>query len=329
MPGARWARVRHDGPVTVAAGRRITWHELPARVRGGVEDILGAAVVEALGQAGGFSPGSADRVRLADGRRAFVKAAGATPNPRAPLIHRREIEVTAALPPSAPAPRLLGGYDDGDWVALVLEDVPGRPPATPWLAAEAGRVMATLAGMAAALTPAPSIGGEAPGGEIVAAGATAWERIANDPPPELDPWAAAHVERLAGCAARASLALAGETLCHLDVRADNLLIGADGRVTVVDWPWASPGPPWLDSLLLAVNIRLYGGSVDAEELLASSPVTADADPADITAVLAGLAGSFTDLARQPAPPGLPTLRAFQQAHADALIPWVRARMGAA
>ena len=314
--------------MTVAAGRRISWNELPARVRGGVEDILGATVVEAAGQAGGFSPGSADRVRMADGRRAFVKAAGATPNPRAPMIHRREIEVTAALPPPTPAPRLLGSYDDGDWVALVLEDVPGRAPATPWRAAEAGRVMAALAGMAAALTPAPLIGGDAPGGEIVAAGATAWERVAADPPPGLDPWAAAHVELLAACAGRADAALAGDTLCHLDVRADNLLIGSDGRVTVVDWPWASPGPPWLDSLLLAVNVRLYGGDVDAEALLASSPVTAAADPADVTAVLAGLAGSFADLARQPAPPGLPTLRAFQQAHADALIPWVRARLGA-
>jgi hypothetical protein len=315
--------------VTAAAGRRITWDELPAPVRGGVEDILGAAVVEAVGQAGGFSPGSADRVRVADGRRAFVKAAGAAPNPRAPLIHRREIEVTGALPFLTPAPRLLGSYDDGDWVALVLEDVPGRAPATPWLPLEAGRVMAALAGMSAALTPAPSIAGDAPGGEIVAAGATAWQRIAADPPPGLDPWAAAHLDRLAGCAARAPAALVGDTLCHLDVRADNLLIGPDGRVTVVDWPWASPGPPWLDSLLLAVNVRLYGGGVDAEELLASSPVTAAADPADITAVLAGLAGSFTDLARQPAPPGLPTLRTFQQAHADALIPWVRARLGAA
>jgi hypothetical protein len=315
--------------VTVAAGRRITWQELPARVRGGVEDILGAAVVEAVGQAGGFSPGSADRVRAADGRRAFVKAVGASPNPRAPLIHRREIEVTTALPPRVPAPRLLGSYDDGDWVALVLEDVPGRAPATPWRASEASLVMAALAGMATALTPAPLLGGSSPGGEIVASGSTAWQRIAADPPPDLDPWAAAHVDLLAATAARAAGALAGDTLCHLDVRADNLLVGSDGRVTVVDWPWASPGPPWLDSLLLAVNVRLYGGGVDTEALLASSPVTAAADPADISAVLAGLAGSFADLARQPAPPGLPTLRAFQQAHADALIPWVRARLGAA
>ncbi len=190
--------------MTVAAGRRITWHELPARVRGGVEDILGAAVVEAVGQAGGFSPGSADRVRAADGRRAFVKAVGASPNPRAPLIHRREIEVTAALPPRVPAPRLLGSYDDGDWVALVLEDVPGRAPATPWRASEAGLVMAALAGMAAALTPAPLLGGSSPGGEIVASGSTAWQRIAADPPSDLDPWAAAHVDLLAATAARAA-----------------------------------------------------------------------------------------------------------------------------
>ena len=315
--------------MTVAAGRRITWQELPARVRGGVEDILGAAVVEAVGQAGGFSPGSADRVRAADGRRAFVKAVGASPNPRAPLIHRREIEVTAALPPRVPAPRLLGGYDDGDWVALVLEDVPGRAPATPWRAAEAGLVMAALAGMAAALTPAPLLGGSSPGGEIVASGSTAWAAHRGRPAARARPVGGGTRGPAGRDGGAGRGALEGDTLCHLDVRADNLLVGSDGRVTVVDWPWASPGPPWLDSLLLAVNVRLYGGGVDAEALLASSPVTAAADPADISAVLAGLAGSFADLARQPAPPGLPTLRAFQQAHADALIPWVRARLGAA
>ena len=64
-----------------AAGVRVAWADLPARVRDVVEEILGAPVVEAVSQPGGFSPGSADRVRTADGRRAFVKAVAGVGEP--------------------------------------------------------------------------------------------------------------------------------------------------------------------------------------------------------------------------------------------------------
>lgn len=35
-------------------------------------------------------------------------------------FHRRETAVSRLLPTGAPVPRLLDGYDDGDWVALLL-----------------------------------------------------------------------------------------------------------------------------------------------------------------------------------------------------------------
>src|SRR5690349_10831175 len=114
--------------MVVASGVRIRWSDLPSSVRHAVEEILGGPVVEAVPQAGGFSPGTADRVRTADGRRAFVKAVSAALNKDSPGLHRQEARVTAALPTSAPTPRLLGMHDDGDWVALVLNDVEGRHP---------------------------------------------------------------------------------------------------------------------------------------------------------------------------------------------------------
>jgi hypothetical protein len=86
-------------------------------------------------------------------------------------------------------------------------------------------------------------------------------------------------------------------------------------VTVVDWPHATRGPAWLDTVLLLINVRVNGGHPDL--------TTIDADLDDLKGVVTGLAGFFADAARQPPPPGLPTLRAFQQAQADAVIGWLR------
>jgi hypothetical protein len=152
-----------------------------------------------------------------------------------------------------------------------------------------------------------------------------WRRLADDPPADLDPWARARLPELCAAADRGLAALAGDTLCHLDIRADNLLIGPDGTVTVVDWPWACRGPAWLDSLLTLVNVQVHGGH-DPEALLAALPLAAGVDPADLTGVLAGFTGFFLDGARQPPPPGIPTVRAFQRLQGDALLPWLARRL---
>ena len=55
-----------------ASGVRVLWADLPLRVQAAVEEILGSPVVQAVSQPGGFSPGCADRIVTADGRRAFV-----------------------------------------------------------------------------------------------------------------------------------------------------------------------------------------------------------------------------------------------------------------
>jgi Ser/Thr protein kinase RdoA (MazF antagonist) len=116
----------------------------------------------------------------------------------------------------------------------------------------------TLADLAATLTPSP-LPDVWPATEMLADDFAGWHRIAADPPDDLHPWAARHLTELCAAADRGLAALDGDTLVHTDVRADNLLLGADGRVTVVDWPHACRGPAWLDRLLLLVNVRLYGG----------------------------------------------------------------------
>ncbi|WP_344835616.1 hypothetical protein [Nonomuraea dietziae] len=60
------------------------------------------------------------------------------------------------LPPTCPRPRLLTSFDTGDWVALVFEDIEGRPPAMPWRDEELRRVLDAVGKLSARLTPRPS-----------------------------------------------------------------------------------------------------------------------------------------------------------------------------
>ena len=105
-----------------------------------------------------------------------------------------------------------------------------------------------------------------------------------------------------------------------------------GTAILVDWPWACLGPVWLDTVALLVNVNLYGGQ-DVEALLATAtlqgqPLLAYAPGDAITGFLAGLTGFFLNVARLPDPPGLPTVRAFQQAQGDATLSWLRRRLEA-
>ncbi len=187
-----------------------------------------------------------DRLRLADGRRAFVKAVGPEPNPDSPGIHRGEARIMAALPRSAPAPRLLWSLDRRGWVALAFEDVDGAQPTLPWRPGELRRVLEMVAAMAAALTPAPA--GIPLLGDRLRDDFVGWRRLAaahaagDDDLSGLDPWAARHLDRLADLEAGWPAATEGPTLLHSDLRADNLLL-TPTRVVAVDWPWAWSGPP--------------------------------------------------------------------------------------
>lgn len=305
-----------------AEGVRVAWTDLPASVRAGVEDVLGSPVVRAATQPGGFSPGSADRVVTADGRRAFVKAVSADANPVTPGMHRREAVVLRALPASAGVPRLLGVHDDGTWVALVVDDVAGRHPHLPWRTDELEATYAAYARLAAQPVP-PALHGVPTTAELFAPDLAGWERVLAEPAPGLDPWAGAHLDRLAASAARAVGLLEGDRLVHGDARADNLLVRPDGSVAVVDWPWASRGPAWFDPVCLLVNVALNDPGADVDGC--ARRWLPDVPDDHVDAVLAGLAGYFVDVARRPDPPGLPTVRGFQRAQGAAVLRWLRRR----
>lgn len=307
-----------------AQGVRVEWAQIPAPVRAAIEDVCGAAVVRARTQPGGFSPGLAARVRCANGARYFVKAVSAQANPDTPGLHRQEARVLAALDPlitsrRLPIPRLHGTVDRPPWIALILQDIAGRQPQLPWQTAELQQVVAALDQLAGALTPAPV---PAPAvGERLGAEFTGWRTLAASPGRDhLDPWSRVHLDQLADLEATWADHAAGDTLLHADIRADNLLLTGQGAM-VVDWPWACRGAAFTDLVLFAPSVALQGGPPPAE-LIASSRSGSAASPHAVMALVCALAGYLTETSLRPPPPGLPTIRAFQAAHATIARHWL-------
>jgi len=83
-------------------GVRITWDDVPERVKAEIEARAGAAVVSVESKVGGFSPGLASVLTLADGSEIFVKAVGPEVNPHSPDFLRKEVKVAPLLPVDAP-----------------------------------------------------------------------------------------------------------------------------------------------------------------------------------------------------------------------------------
>ena len=307
-----------------ARGQRIPWEALPASVRDAVETGLGTKVVGATTQPGGMSPGVAARLELADGNRAFVKAVGSEPNPYSPGMHRREAEVAAALPAEAPAPRLLFAHDDGNWVALVFEDVEGHEPAVPWRPDELERVLAALTDLAEALTPAPVAAPTA--ADYLAELFGGWSQLAQQGGAEgVDPWATARLDELARLEAGWAEASIGETLLHADVRSDNVLL-TEERVVFVDWPHACLGAAWLDLAGFLPSLAMQGGP-RPWEVFEAHPLGRNAPRERVLPLIAAFAGFFVQRSTLPPPPGLATLREFQRAQSVEALAWLRRSLG--
>jgi hypothetical protein len=301
---------------------RIPWADLPFAIHEEVARLLGGPVIELIPQHGGYSPGSADRVVAANGKRAFVKAVGRDQNEHSIQIHRHEASVMAQLPDGVKAPRLLGIFDDDAWVALVLEDIDGRHPRVTSGMADASAVfeaLQTLPEVRGSGITLPNVDDE------LANDFRAWRRLSGSGIAGLPTWVVKNCDRLEIASSRAADAVGGDHLVHLDLRADNVLIDGSGMAFIVDWPWAGVGAPWLDGLTYLLDGRLRGELFDTNDLLAQHPLFAAASTHDIDAVLAGLAGMFFERSAQPPPLNMPTLRQFQWDQAVAAVEWLEER----
>ncbi|WP_170284723.1 phosphotransferase [Kribbella amoyensis] len=248
----------------------------------------------------------------ASGRRAFVKGVGPELNPDTPTLFRREIAAMQAISPLPQVPRLYEVYDDGEWVAMLLEDIDGRLPPHPWDRADADRVLGALADLTEALTPSPWP--DAPVAAVRSEGfLSRWDLVIADNLPVPD-WAAGREEEFAELARTGMRALAKtEALAHWDLRADNLIL-TDDRVVFIDWAHAAAAPTWADPVILRADMR---GSLTLPDF---------PDDDGITGFIAAFSGGLWWGSAQPAPPGLPTMRSWQREFALVCLDWLRERV---
>ncbi|CUR61650.1 putative Aminoglycoside phosphotransferase [metagenome] len=308
-----------------AVGVRLTYAAVPTSVRAWVEDALGSPVVATAEQVGGMSPGCATRVTCADGTRAFVKAVGAELNPDTPGLFRREIGVLTHLGEHELWARLLAPYDDGAWVALLIEDVDGRHPDL----SHPDELAAVLAGtdrLSAVLRErdVPDTVDLMDVAHVLRKWADCLDGLAGAPAgtpvpdwlrSDPDGWAAV----LRDHAARPMPHVA-----HWDIRIDNLLRRPDGRIVFVDWGMTARGPAWTDALLARLE-RVDEAWFD--DSLASSPALRDVGDDAVTAFLAGFSAHLAVRSVVAVDVNLPTLNDFRRRESRRMLEAVARRTG--
>jgi hypothetical protein len=304
-----------------AVGVRMPYPEVPSRVRDWVDEALGSPVATWSDQVGGMSPGCATRVLAADGTRAFVKAVGAELNPDSPTLFRREIETLTLIGDDPLWASLRASYDVDGWVAILLEDVPGGHPDLSDDAQMADLLSATdrlVARLAEVPVPtavkATDIG--SPGLIDARARFREWGGAlahAEEIPDDLFPASLRARRDLLPRLVAGVLEGDDDQLLHWDVRIDNLLRPAPGRIVFVDWGAAAVGPSWVDPLLARLE-RVDHAWFDAS--ISQSPVLADVGDDLVTGWLVAFGTYLAWRSVQGSPDiGLPTLNEFRRTEA--------------
>jgi aminoglycoside phosphotransferase (APT) family kinase protein len=310
------------GPHPIPHGRtarRIEWSHLPPRVRAAVEERTGAPVAQAESRTSGFTPGLASVLTCEDGSRHFVKAASTKAQRMFAEAYREEARKLEALPPEAPAARLLWTLDVDDWFVIGLEHIESRQPHRPWRSGDLDAALDALELVADLLTPPPAaldLDGLA---EEFADFPGYWDHLRASRPD------LARLHEAAALAARFEEVMGGTTLVHTDVRDDNVLIRTDGTAVLCDWNFPCVGADWVDTLYMLIGPR--GDGLDVEQVLASRRLTRDLPAESIDIALALVTGYFYRQAEEPVPPTSPHLRDHQRWQGDVCWHWLAERRG--
>ncbi|GAA1025775.1 hypothetical protein GCM10009557_01020 [Virgisporangium ochraceum] len=239
---------------------RITYDDLPGRVRSAIEEVTGP-VASAVSATEGFNSAVAARLSTPTGER-FCKALPA--DHRQVWTQRREAAIAPHLKDVAPEVRAHLEVDG--WDVLLFEALDGYHA------------------------------DYRPGSPDLPAVATLLETIAALPRPPVDlrdmrQRLRDYVEDSADLRH-----FAGSTLVHTDLNNANVIVG-DGRAWIVDWGWASCGAAWLDPAYWVLWLVAAGHDPAAAEQQASAvPAWHVAPPEAITTFACAQANLWNEIA---------------------------------
>ncbi len=278
-------------------------------LEGRVCRLMGERPVEWRSVNRGYTPAERWVVRFEGGLFAFVKVGTSIDTAR---WLRAEHHMYSWV--SAPfMPRLLA-WEDGAAPILVLEDLSSARWPPPWSPELIGRVLDTLARVAASPVPEELSDLESLRDRRLAG----WTRVVEDPAPFLslglcsEGWLAIALPALLRAAGEAELS--GDSLLHFDVRSDNLCFSGD-RTLLVDWNSACRGNPRVDVAAWLSSLRAEGGP-EPWEIMPHEP--------GLAALLAGYWAARAGL--PPTQPGS-RVRDVQLAQLQVALPWAAKDLG--
>lgn len=150
---------------------------------------------------------------------------------------------------------------------------------------------------------------------------TRWHDIVRDPVAYLPNWACRHITQLYERVCSLPSRLDGDSLCHFDLRDDNLLIRTDRTAVIVDWGMARIGPAWVDPVLLELQDSRC--TLDA---MVSLQAKYGVPPDTVIDFLLAFGGSQAWSALRRPHEGLPTLAAFCREDSQRLLERARRRL---
>lgn len=285
--------------------------ELAPKLRARLAELLGGEVVGARFATGGYTPTARWSLELADGRRAFAKVA--TNDAIAGWL-RRERWIYEHVRATC-LPRYLGFDEHPSEPILLIEDLSHAAWPPPWSRGHLDAVFAALDELHTGGWPLPPETDGLADGTVALDG---WATVAEDPEPFLGlglrplGWLEAALPTLVAAEARATLQ--GETLCHYDVRSDNLCF-VDGAAKLIDWNLACPGNPKFDRGFFLPSLHAEGGP-PPWELMPDEPDLA-----------AGISGFFAARAGLPIILRAPGVRRVQLQQLVPALEWACRELG--
>jgi hypothetical protein len=304
---------------------------VPGAIRDEVAKLLGSPVARAERVFGGFTPSATFRMRLADGRRAFLKGTYPLQKDSAVLWKLEEEEyiyqaLSAYLRPWAPA--YYGAVRAEGWHVLVLEDL-GPQTMPPWSLAKVKACARSYAAFHAHTygKPLPRWLSRIEHQDF----AMFWDRLASSGElrgtaslakrraDEAEEWLDVALPVLREKSALLMKLRPPFSLMHFDTRSDNIRL--QGKVLrLFDWNFACAGPHELDVVAFAQTVNAEGGP-EPERLVAEYDLLLPLRPVALEASLAGVAGYFADRAWRPPMAGLPRIRQWQRRQLKATLAW--------